>query len=47
MYRLDGKPALLRGGTTKIGRRIGTRLVEEGCDVGIVDINVTGGLRMH
>jgi len=47
MYRLDGKPVLLTGGTTRTGRRIGPRLVEEGCDVGIVDINVTGGLRMH
>jgi len=40
MYRLDGKSVLLTGGATGIGRRIATRLAEEGCDVGIVDINM-------
>jgi NAD(P)-dependent dehydrogenase (short-subunit alcohol dehydrogenase family) len=40
MYRLDGKSVFLTGGATGIGRRIATRLAEEGCDVGIVDINM-------
>jgi NAD(P)-dependent dehydrogenase (short-subunit alcohol dehydrogenase family) len=39
MYRLDGRTVLLTGGATGIGRRIATRLAEEGCDVAIVDIN--------
>ena len=40
MYRLDGKSVLLTGGATGIGRRIATRLAEEGCDIGIVDVNM-------
>jgi NAD(P)-dependent dehydrogenase (short-subunit alcohol dehydrogenase family) len=39
MYGLEGRSVLLTGGATGIGRRIATRLAEEGCDVGIVDIN--------
>lgn len=39
MYRLEGRSVLLTGGATGIGRGIATRLAEEGCDIGIVDIN--------
>lgn len=39
MYGLEGKSVLLTGGATGIGRRIAVRLAEEGCDLGIVDIN--------
>ena len=39
MYSLSGRKVLLTGGATGIGRRIATRLAEEGCDVGIVDID--------
>lgn len=40
MYHLEGKKVLLSGGATGIGRRIATRMAEEGCDVAIIDINV-------
>lgn len=40
MYGLNGRKLLLTGGATGIGRRIATRLAEEGCDIGIVDMNV-------
>lgn len=40
MYALEGRKLLLTGGATGIGRRIATRLAEEGCDIGIVDINI-------
>lgn len=40
MYHLDGRKVLLTGGATGIGRRIATRLAEEGCDIGIIDINL-------
>lgn len=40
MYELNGRSVLLTGGATGIGRRIATRLAEEGCDVGIVDVNI-------
>lgn len=40
MYELNGRSVLLTGGATGIGRRIATRLAEEGCDIGIADINV-------
>ena len=39
MYNLVGKTVLLTGGATGIGRRIATRLAEEGCDIGLLDIN--------
>lgn len=39
MYGLNGRKALVTGGATGIGRRIVTRLAEEGCDVGIIDID--------
>ncbi len=40
MYHLDEKKVVLTGGATGIGRRIATRLAEEGCDVAILDVNV-------
>ncbi len=40
MYKLDGKIALISGAATGIGRRIATRLAEEGADIAILDINV-------
>jgi NAD(P)-dependent dehydrogenase (short-subunit alcohol dehydrogenase family) len=40
MYGLEGRAVLLTGGATGIGRRIATRLAEEGCDIGIVDVNM-------
>ena len=40
MYALEGRKLLLTGGATGIGRRIATRLAEEGCDIGIVAINI-------
>ncbi len=39
MYELHDKRVLLTGGATGIGRRIATRLAEEGCSIGIIDIN--------
>jgi meso-butanediol dehydrogenase / (S,S)-butanediol dehydrogenase / diacetyl reductase len=39
MYGIEGRKLLLTGGATGIGRRIATRLAEEGCDIGIIDIN--------
>lgn len=40
MYGLEGRTVFLTGGATGIGRRIATRFAEEGCDVGIVDVNI-------
>ena len=40
MYGIEGRTVLLTGGATGIGRRIATRFAEEGCDLGIVDVNV-------
>jgi NAD(P)-dependent dehydrogenase (short-subunit alcohol dehydrogenase family) len=45
MYGLQGRTVLLTGGATGIGRRIATRLAEEGCDVGIVDVNLDEAAR--
>lgn len=42
MYNLDGRSALVTGGAVGIGRRIATRLAEEGCDVAIIDIDIPG-----
>lgn len=39
MYNLDGRSALVTGGAVGIGRRIATRLAEEGCDVAVLDID--------
>ncbi|MBZ5607121.1 MAG: SDR family oxidoreductase [Acidobacteriia bacterium] len=42
MRGLTGKPAILTGGASGIGRAAAIRLVEEGCIVGIFDLNETG-----
>lgn len=42
MYNLQGRSALVTGGAVGIGRRIATRLAEEGCDVAIIDIDAAG-----
>lgn len=42
MYSLDGRIALVTGGAAGIGRRIATRLAEEGCDVAIFDLDGSG-----
>ncbi|HEY9213953.1 MAG TPA: SDR family NAD(P)-dependent oxidoreductase, partial [Ancylobacter sp.] len=42
MYNLDGRTALVTGGAVGIGRRIATRLAEEGCDVAILDLDRAG-----
>jgi len=42
MYHLDGKIALITGAGAGIGRSIALRLADEGCDVGIVDLDAAG-----
>ncbi|MCK0196202.1 SDR family oxidoreductase [Ancylobacter sp. 6x-1] len=42
MYGLDGRIALVTGGAVGIGRRIATRLAEEGCDVAVLDVDAAG-----
>jgi NAD(P)-dependent dehydrogenase (short-subunit alcohol dehydrogenase family) len=42
MYALEGRTAILTGGGSGIGRRIALRLAEEGCDVGVIDIDARG-----
>ncbi len=42
MRGLSGRRILLTGGASGIGRATAVRLVEEGCEVGILDIDETG-----
>jgi NAD(P)-dependent dehydrogenase (short-subunit alcohol dehydrogenase family) len=42
MYTLEGRTAIVTGAGSGIGRGIALRLAEEGCDVGVIDINVRG-----
>jgi NAD(P)-dependent dehydrogenase (short-subunit alcohol dehydrogenase family) len=42
MYALEGRTAIVTGAGSGIGRGIALRLAEEGCDVGVIDINVRG-----
>lgn len=42
MYHLEGRVALVTGGAVGIGRRIATRLAEEGCDVAVFDLDLAG-----
>jgi NAD(P)-dependent dehydrogenase (short-subunit alcohol dehydrogenase family) len=42
MYALEGRTAIVTGAGSGIGRGIALRLAEEGCDVGVIDINARG-----
>ena len=44
MRGLSGKTAIVTGGASGIGRAISQRLAEEGCKVGIFDINGDGAV---
>lgn len=39
MYGLNGKKAIITGGAHGIGKAIAARLLDEGCDVGILDVD--------
>jgi len=39
MYRLDGKKAIITGAAHGIGKAIAARLLEEGCSVGLLDLD--------
>lgn len=40
MYGLEGKKAIVTGGAHGIGKAIAARLLAEGCDVGILDLDL-------
>ncbi len=42
MYSLDGRIALITGAAAGIGRAIALRYAEEGCDVGMIDVDAAG-----
>lgn len=39
MYALDGRTAIVTGAGSGIGRGIALRLAQEGCDIGVIDID--------
>jgi NAD(P)-dependent dehydrogenase (short-subunit alcohol dehydrogenase family) len=39
MYALEGRTAVVTGAGSGIGRGIALRLAEEGCDIGVIDID--------
>ena len=39
MYGLNGRKAIVTGGAHGIGRAIAARLVAEGCEVGLFDLD--------
>ena len=42
MYALEGRTAVVTGAASGIGRRIALRLAEEGCAIGLIDVNAAG-----
>lgn len=45
MYEMEGKRAIVTGGAQGIGRAIAMRLSEEGCSVGLIDMDFEGAER--
>ena len=45
MYGLEGRKAIVTGGAVGIGRAITARLLAEGCDVGILDIDASAATK--
>lgn len=42
MYQLDGKSAIITGAAHGIGKAIAARLLDEGCAVGLLDVDLAG-----
>lgn len=42
MYQLDGKSAIITGAAHGIGKAIAARLLDEGCAVGLLDVDLDG-----